>query len=373
MPDYSDTLVSHEWLAPHGGSENVFEQVAAALPGSRRQCLWNDAPARFGADVAETWLARTPLRKSKAAALPFFASAWKTVNLDPFDCVVASSHAFGHQLAFRAAKCGKDAFAYIHTPARYIWNPDLDERGRHPLARAAGWSLRRQDRAHTSDLVQYAANSEFVRKRVQLAWGQDAAIIYPPVKVAKIQSVADWSSAVNGPEQSVLENLPDTFVLGASRLIEYKRLDLAMIVGQALGLPVVVAGGGPFEDRLRTLAEAVSVPVTFTGPVSDALLYALYQRAALFVFMAVEDFGIMPVEAIAAGTPVLANEIGGAAESVSLLGGGASIAATADATGFREAATKAMTVDRVAARNAAVRLDEAEFRNHIRAWIGNRR
>src|SRR4051812_3133301 len=107
---FTTTLISHEWLAPHGGSENVFEQIAVALPGAAMQCLWNDAPARFGPDVTETWLARTPLRRSKAAALPFLPHAWRTVELDGFDRVVASSHAFGHHLATRAAREGREAF-----------------------------------------------------------------------------------------------------------------------------------------------------------------------------------------------------------------------------------------------------------------------
>lgn len=361
------TLLSHEWLAPHGGSENVFEQIAAALPAADLQCLWNDAPERFQG-VAETWLARTPLRGSKAAALPFMSSAWRSVDLDPYDRVISSSHAFGHQLAARAAESGRQGFAYVHTPARYVWFPEFDQRGNSFAARSAANALKRQDRKRSSAKVRYAANSEFVRLRVQEAWGVDARVIHPPVAVERIQSVSDWADHVSGPESDVLASLPDSFILGASRLIEYKRLDLVMEVGQALGLPVVIAGDGPHAPELRSLAAAMSVPVTFTGRVSDEFLYALYQRASLFVFMAVEDFGIMPVEAMAAGTPTLVNAVGGAAESVAASGAG--LAADAESLdAIVEAAKLSIDLERSAIAESAHRFSEATFRSAITDWI----
>lgn len=362
------TLLSHEWLAPHGGSENVFEQIAASIPGSDLQCLWNDAPERFSG-VAETWLSRSPLRRSKAAALPLMSSAWRSVDLEPYDRVIASSHAFGHQLAARAAETGKRGFAYIHTPARYVWFPEFDERGDSFGARSAANILKRQDRKRSSSKVRYAANSEFVRGRIRHAWGTDAEVIYPPVAVERIQSVSNWADQVSGPELDLLATLPDTFVLGASRLIEYKRLDLAMEVGEALGLPVVIAGDGPYAPELRALGATLSVPVIFAGRVSDEVLYALYQRASLFVFMAIEDFGIMPVEAMAAGTPTLVNAVGGAAESAASSGAGTA-ANTDNLDSVVEAAKIALDLDRSGIAAAAHRFSEANFRAAIATWTG---
>jgi glycosyltransferase involved in cell wall biosynthesis len=366
---YADTLVSHEWLAPHGGSENVFEQIAMALPGAAMQCLWNDAPHRFGDDVRETWLARTPLRRSKAAALPFLPTAWGTVDLESYDRVVASSHAFGHHLASRAALAGKRAFAYVHTPARYVWNPELDERGQGLARKIAGLPLKRLDRRATNRNVSYAANSQFVRDRIRAAWDMDATVIYPPVAVERIQSVADWSTEVTDAERRQLDALPTSFVLGASRLIEYKRLDLTMRAGEALDLPVVIAGAGPFEEDLRRFSGQISVPVHFVGRVSDELLYALYQRAELFVFMAVEDFGIMPVEAMAAGTPVLVNNTGGAAESVSFIGGGAATPDRSSPAEFALAAERALAVDGQHMTCSARLFGETPFRERIAEWV----
>ena len=117
------TLLAHEWLAENGGSENVFEQLRLAFPEASAMCLWNDAPNRFDSTIGETWLSRSPLRCSKALALPFLPYVWRAVDLEGFSRVVVSSHAFSHHLAFSAARKGLRAFAYVHTPARYVWAP----------------------------------------------------------------------------------------------------------------------------------------------------------------------------------------------------------------------------------------------------------
>lgn len=361
------TLISHEWLSLDGGSENVFEQMIQALPGSDLQCLWNDAPDRFDGDITETWLARTRLRANKAIALPFMSRAWRSVDLGPYDRVVTSSHAFCHQLAYRAATAGKAAYAYVHTPARYIWSPEMDERGSGLAARTAAHALKAQDRRFTTSEVSYAANSEFVRERVAQAWDVDARVIYPPVAVRRVQRVADWSTRLTGHEADLAAALPDAFVLGASRMIEYKRLDLAMTMGEALGLPVVIAGEGPHHGALNAKAAEAKVPVIFTGRVSDPFLYTLYQKASVYAFMPIEDFGIMPVEAMALGTPVVVNRIGGASESAKIIGGGE--VAESDSRGdLKRAAEQAMLLDPVSMATAARQFDEATFRAEISSW-----
>lgn len=312
------TLVAHEWIGHVGGSENVFEQIRHALPGARAVCLWNDNPARF-TGVEETWLARSPVRGSKVAAMPLMGSAWRRVDLTGMDRVVASSHAFCHHLAARAAARDIAAFAYVHSPARYVWVPELDGRGNSAAGRLGRSYFRGWDRRHVNPEVRYAANSAFVAARMAEAWDVQATVIHPPVDVERI-----WrdDGPLPAPEEAALDRLPGEFVLGASRFVPYKNLDAAIRAGEILGLPVVLAGDGPDAERLRAAAGRARVPVTFTGRVSDGMLVRLYRRAALFVYMAVEDFGIMPVEAMACGTPVLVNEFGGARESVGVAGGG---------------------------------------------------
>jgi glycosyltransferase involved in cell wall biosynthesis len=360
------TLVAHEWIAEVGGSENVFEQIRLAVPHRRAVCLWNGDPARFSG-LEETWLARSPLRGRKAAAMTFMGSAWNRIDLTDVERVVVSSHAFSHHLASRAADSGIPAFAYVHSPARYVWAPDLDDRGNSLVGRLGRSYFRRWDRRHASNDVNYAANSQFVAKRVAEAWGVDASVIYPPVDIERIRS---FGGELSDGDNATVGALPPDFVLGASRFIRYKNVDAAIIAGEILGLPVVLAGTGPDEPRLRALAKQARTPVIFVGRVSDGLLLEVYRRAALFVYMAVEDFGIMPVEAMACGTPVLVNEIGGARESVLAVSGGLT-------SGWRKSrfddpavVEKALMIDTKAAKSAVAKFSTSSFRRNLRSWVG---
>lgn len=293
--------------------------MAEAFPNVDIQCLWNNAPERFPLRrVKETWLSKTPLRRNKAVALPFMPHTWRTLSSSmSLDWMLVSSHLFAHHARFPRNRKTIRKFVYVHTPARYIWVPALDSRGFHPMARIIAPILRFIDRKAAQDLTtQFAANSHFVKQRIQTAWGREARVIYPPVDVTQIQSVEDWRVCLTDDERNRLERLPDRFILGASRFIRYKRLDLVIKAGALAGIPVVIAGSGPDESDLRELASGSNVRVEFIIQPSTEMLYALYQSATAFVFPAVEDFGIMPVEAMAAGAPVIANSIGGAAESV---------------------------------------------------------
>lgn len=331
--------------------------------------MWNDAPQRFPLSIEETWIARSPLRRSKAISLPFLPRAWRSVDLSDVDRVVASSHAFAHHLAARAAEDGMPSYAYVHTPARYVWAPEFDDRGQSRLARAGRSYFKRLDRRATSSNVNYAANSEFVRGRIAKAWDQSAAVIYPPVEVTQIQSKPDWRAEVSDVgELKQLVDLPTDFVLGASRLVEYKRLDTAIEVGELLNLPVVIAGSGPDELRLRHIASSSSVPVHFFGYASTEALYALYQAASLFVFMAIEDFGIMPVEAMALGTPVLVNDTGGAKESVTILGGGAAVVPYDG--DLHAVAEGVISIDMRAAIDGSRAFSLESFNHRVKAWVG---
>lgn len=368
-------LIVHEWIAPHGGSENVLEQMVAAFPDARLHALWNDAPERFP-HATESWLARTPLRRSKAAALPLLPATWRRTNSADADWVLVSSHLFAHHVGGPVRPDGPPKFVYVHTPARYVWTPEDDARGRHPVARLLAPSLRRLDRRRAGEGAHFAANSAFVQERIAQTWQQEADVIHPPVRVERLQSVPSWADTLGAEDAAALAALPAEFVptdyvLGASRFVDYKRLDLAVRTGEALGLPVVLAGAGPQRAELAALADAATVPVTIVDRPSDALLYALLQRARLFVFPPVEDFGIMPVEAMALGTPVLVNARGGARESVEALGGGAVFEST-DPAELARAADTAMRVDAAAAARAAAPLfGEAAFRTRLSAWMSS--
>lgn len=363
--------IVHEWVSEAGGSEKVFETIASTFPDAQVHVLWNDAEGRFGERrVHETWMARSPVRRSKVLALPLMPATWRRRSSDlDLDWMLVSSHLFAHHARFLGVNRDIPKYVYVHTPARYIWTPELDARGSGGLAKLGSAGLKPLDRRRAQEARSLAANSQFVRERIQSTWNRDAQVIHPPVEVALIQANQNWADEVIGTESEVLEALPPQFVLGASRFIPYKRLDRVIAAAESIDLPVVLAGGGPLEAQLRARAGRASVPVTFVASPSDQLLYALYQRAQVFVFPAVEDFGIMPVEAMASGTPVVANRVGGAAESV--VDG-----VTGALTDFRSDAElrTAMEVaigtarDRSAAR--ALDFSKAAFEARIRDFVG---
>jgi glycosyltransferase involved in cell wall biosynthesis len=363
-------IIVHEWISKIGGSERVLDAMVETFPDAEILCLWNDVPdLRYpGRTVHESWLARTPLRRSKAAALPFMPLTWRRRKLSGYDWALVSSHLFAHHVSFAQTNPDFRKYVYVHTPARYIWNPELDERGAGLLPRLASPTLRRLDYRRAQEVHAFAANSHYVRKRIERAWGREATVIYPPVDVLRIQGVDSWGGELCMAERIVVDQLPRPFVLGASRFIPYKRLDLVIKTGEAAGLPVVLAGCGPEERRLREQADRAAVPVHFVNDPSDTLLFALYEAAAVFVFPAIEDFGIMPVEAMAAGTPVVTSTVGGGSETVVDGTTGAHVSLGAGSKDLEAAVARAFDADPEACRQRARTFAGDRFANELRAW-----
>lgn len=360
-------VLVHEWIARSGGSENVLEAFGQIFPREPIVCLWNDAPQRFLPDrVRQTWLARTPLRRHKALSLPVMPVVWRHQR-ERYDWALISSHAFAHHARFPGVAAA-DRYVYVHSPARYIWTPELDRRGASSAARAAAALLRPIDRRRAKESVHFAANSEFVRARIRQAWGLEATVIHPPVDVAAIQLISDWSSRLTQEELQILDELPGGFLLGASRFIPYKQLELVLRAGEAAGRPVVLAGSGSEEARLRALADRSTVPVRFVIAPSTPLLYALYQRCAAFIFPAVEDFGIMPVEAMAAGAAVVARSEGGTAEST-IDGMTGALSDFTDDHDLAQAVDRAIRTDPAARRDHADMFSRARFERRIHDWV----
>lgn len=364
-------LIVHEWIARHGGSENVLQCMVDEYPDADIFCLWNEAQDRFpGARISESWLAKSPLRHSKALALPFMPAAWESVDLEPYEWVLVSSHLFAHHVGARPARRQAVMNVYVHTPARYIWVPELDARGQNVIGRVVAPLLRRLDKNRASDGARFAANSKFIQERIRNTWGRDSTVIYPPVAVDTVQRVANWADRLSPSEEDILGSLPDDFVLGASRFVPYKNLTRVIEVGEAIGVPVVLAGAGPQRSELETRASESTVPVSIVDSPSNELLYSLYQRAMLYVFPPIEDFGIMPVEAMALGTPTLVNAVGGAAESVHLLDGGSTMTSV-DPVELRLAADQALSKDMSGVMVRATMFSEESFKENIRNWLAS--
>lgn len=363
-------IIVHEWIERIGGAERVVDEFAGLHPDADVLTLWNDHPDRYAPGrVHETVLARLPHRGRKVLALPAMSPVWRTAPrlLGRRDWALVSSHLFAHHVRVPGVDLDR-LFVYAHTPARYIWESGLDERGRSVPVRACAPFFRWLDRRNGGRLRRLAVPSAFVRERVGRAWGADAEVIHPPVDVARIRAGAGRSATLDDRERAVLTSMPEDFLLAASRFVPYKRIDVAIAAGAATGRAVVVAGHGPDEGRLRALAAASRAEVRFVIAPSDDLLACLLDRAAVFVFPAVEDFGIVPIEALAVGTPVVVADRGGTRESVSDRSGVR--VPDHDASTLRDAVERAVRLDPADCRRDAEWFDSARFRREVTGWMG---
>ncbi|MBE1548001.1 glycosyltransferase involved in cell wall biosynthesis [Mycobacterium sp. OAS707] len=363
-------VIIHEWISAHGGSEKVFAAMSRAFPDADLRTLWRDSGSVMaGRDISESWLSSTPLRRSKALALPFMPTTWRALRSDhQYDWVLASSHLFAHHARFSGVNLSAPKFVYAYTPARYIWTPEVDIRGNNPLVRVASSHYRQLDRRRAAEAVAIAGISGYVRDRIRRYWNRDAKVIFPPVAVEAIAESARTGAGLSDSDRRVIDQLPAQFILGASRFVPYKGLDKVIKVGELIGLPVVIAGSGPEESRLKALAASAAVPVELVLSPSDALLHALYARTAAYVFPSVEDFGMMPVEAMAAGAPTIVNFAGGAREAVA-----SSLASAAvDFADLHEVAEQTRQLINEGCRPTLcelLELSESRFAERLVAWV----
>lgn len=348
--------VVHEWFGATGGSENVFLAIADLLPHARRIVLWADRDVEVEQlGLHETWLARTPLRRSKALALPLMPLAWRTVGEDRYDVVISSSHAFAHTVRLGPPERTRH-LSYVHSPARYVWSPDFDGRGSGALLSGPRRALQSVDVRLSRHVHAYAANSREVQARIQRFWKRDAVVIHPPVDV-------EYFAAA--PAQPARD-----YLLGVGRWIPYKNFDLMIEVAAEAGLPLVVAGSGPEETRLRRLAAAVRVPVTFEVRPSRERLRELYAGARALLFPAHEDFGIIPVEAQACGTPVIGLNSGGLLETV--VDGETGFLLGSMRPGDHAAAVRRVgELDATRIRQHAMAFSPQRFSNEMSEWIAH--
>jgi glycosyltransferase involved in cell wall biosynthesis len=346
----------HEWFAATGGSESVFVAISALLPDAERFVLWREADAELGPGFRESWLARTPLRRAKSLALLAMPIAWRTLAGDRFDVVISSSHAFAHTV--RMGPAGDTRYlSYVHSPARYVWSPDIDGRGSAGLLTLPRKALQVADLRLSAHVHSYAANSREVRDRIRRFWKRDARVINPPVDVAYFAAAPD--------RQRQQER---RYLLGVGRWIKYKNFDLMIKIAKASRLPLVIAGSGPEEAALRRAAARVRVPVTFEHRPSRERLRELYWGAQALLFPAHEDFGIVPVEAQACGTPVVGVRRGGLLETV-VDGETGFLLDSFDPQRYAARVFDVDTLDRDRIRAHAWRYSADEFTTRMASWV----
>ncbi|HEV7709368.1 MAG TPA: glycosyltransferase [Asanoa sp.] len=351
--------VVHEWFSAHGGSEDVFLAIAGLVPHATRYVLWAepDAPVA-GLDLRQSWLARTPLRRSKALALPLMPLAWRTLGRPAPEVVISSSHAFAHTVKLGAPDTTRH-LSYVHSPARYLWSPAFDGRGANPVLALPRRLLRGVDIRASRHVHAYAANSVEVQTRIRRYWGRDAAVVHPPVDTEFFAAPAPGGPAGDRD-----------YLLGVGRWIPYKNFDLIIEIAGRAGLPLVIAGAGPQEAALRRAADASGAPVTFEHRPTRDRLRALYQGARALLFPAHEDFGIVPVEAQAAGTPVVGLRRGGLRETV-VDGETGFLVDSLDPGDYQAAIARLSEIDRDRVRAHATRFSPERFRDRMTQWVAD--
>ncbi|MDG4825207.1 glycosyltransferase [Asanoa sp. WMMD1127] len=351
--------VVHEWFSAHGGSEDVFLAIAGLVPHATRYVLWAEPDAPIdGLALRQSWLARTPLRRSKALALPLMPLAWRTLGRPAPDVVISSSHAFAHTVKLGEPDATRH-LSYVHSPARYLWSPAFDGRGANPVLALPRRVLQGVDRRASRHVHAYAANSAEVRARIQRYWRRDATVVHPPVDT-------DFFAAA-APEGPAGDR---DYLLGVGRWIPYKNFALIIEIAARAGLPLVIAGGGPEEVALRRSAQAAPTPVHFEHRPTRERLRALYQGARALLFPAHEDFGIVPVEAQAAGTPVVGLRRGGLCETV-VDGETGFLVDSLDPAAYRAALARLPELDTDRIRRHAAGFATTRFQERMAGWVAD--
>lgn len=300
-------VVVHERFTEVGGSENVVEQLSIEwptaevhVPIARSQGIprgLSMPPYTGRLNRLYRWLGQG----SYAPLLPLLPMSFRHLRLPAADVVLISHHAFATQAVFAT---DARAIAYVHSPARWAWDPQL--RAGEAGGRLGGLALaalavrtRREELAAAPRLARIVANSSAVAERIQRCWGREAQVVHPPV-----------DTEYYTPDRSVER---EDFFLLAGRMVPYKRPDLAVRAAREADVPLVVVGEGRFLQHCKELA---GPRTTFLGRVPDAELRDLHRRSRALLMPGVEDFGIVPVEAMACGSPVIALNEGGAVDSV---------------------------------------------------------
>ena len=295
------------WLNQYGGAERVLEVIHEMYPQAPvyTSIFWPPAlPAAYREwDIRASFLNRLPfIHRHHQWFLFFYPYAFESFDFAQYDLVLSVTSAFAHGVITGPKTLH---ICYCLTPARFLW--DYRTYVAREGLRFAQWvlppfvsQLRRWERAAADRVDHFVGISEAVRQRIEQSYGREAAVIYPPVDVRRLQVM---------PERG------DYFLI-ISRLVPYKRIDLAVQAFSQLGLPLWIIG----EGRDRRALEAMAGPsVRFLGRLGDAEARSYLERCRAFVFPGEEDFGIAPLEAQAAGRPVIAYARGGALETI--LGG----------------------------------------------------
>ena len=355
--------IVHDWLVSYAGADRVVDCMHHVFPDAPIYTLVYDKekmPAWFrDYDIRTTWIQKLPFAtKLYKKLLPLMPGAFEALDLSEYDLVLSSSSSCSKGVITRP-----DAvhICSCHTPIRYVWDFYYTYRANaNPLVRAVMPSqmhkLRQWDKCAADRVDYFIANSRYIAQRIKKYYRRDSDVIYPCVHI----------------NQSPFVEKED-FYLVVGRFTWYKRIDLAVAACTKLGRRLVVIGTGDEESRLKAMAGPT---VEFKGGgLSDEEVRGYYLRAKAFLFPGEEDFGITPVEAQSAGTPVLAFGRGGACETVEdgrtgLLFHAQTVESLAECIEKFEAEGVACSKEEIRAHSLS--FSEARFEEELRAYCERR-
>jgi glycosyltransferase involved in cell wall biosynthesis len=304
--------IVHDWLTGMRGGEKVLLSLLRLFPKAPIYTLLHVrgsvAPEIEGREIHTTFVQRLPdVARRYRYYLPLFPKAVASFDLRSYDLVVSSSHCVA-----KGAKAAPGAVhvCYCHTPMRYVWDrfdeyfgPRRVGRAKSLAAAVVARGLRRWDVATAAGVHHFVANSAYVAGRIERYYERPAAAVIPPP--------VDVDFFTPGPAER--EAAAGGYDLVVSALAPYKRLELALEAYRGTGRPLKIVGSGPEEARLRAIAPP---EVSFLGRVDDPALRDLYRGCRAVIMPGVEDFGIVPLEAMACGRPAVVFAFGGGPESV---------------------------------------------------------
>ena len=360
LPNNIRIALVQDWLTGMRGGEKVLEVLCELYPRATLFTLLHNKGAMSETiermKIETSFIQNLPLRESRYRNyLPLFPRAIESFDFSEFDLILSTSHCVA-----KGAKPSKDALhiCYCHTPMRYVWDQyeEYFGKGKADVVTRAAMTmiapgLRTWDVQSSSRVHFFIANSNYVAGRIERYYNRTADVIHAPVDTSRFS----------------LSEKTVNYYLMVTALVPYKRVDLAIEAFNLLGERLVIIGNGPEEERLKARAKS---NIEFLGWQGDESLAKFYSSCRALIFPGVEDFGIVPLEAMASGRPVIAFAQGGALETV-----------IADSTGvfFREqnvgsllGAVKeleARAFDPAAIRKHAEQFDRKGFKSRLQKYI----
>lgn len=302
----------HDWITGMRGGERCLAEFLALYPKADIYTLVHEPGTTTQAIDnrvrGTSWLQKFPrLRKRYRLFLPLFPLLARSIQLRDYDLVISLSHAVAKNVSCHNVSCH---ICYCFTPMRYIWDMAPFYLGKTVTTFCAPliWMLRKWDRNGARGVTRFVGISHFIAARIRKFYGRRADVLYPPV-------VEQWERVTTDCELSaqVSQRKEAGYFLYAGAFVPYKGVEHIIEAFNELNLPLLCVGSGPLESSLRKKA---GENISFLSGVSDEELGTLYRNARALIFPAKEDFGIIPIEALLSGIPVIAGYHGATRETV---------------------------------------------------------